>query len=109
PARTRCSPISAPASIRRELASGRDLLDGRRLLRGAPDLPQRVLSHSGLPLLAWMARITRSAVMGCSVIIAPCGASASLTALSTAPGAPAVPPSPAPLNPPATCGAGVSR
>src|SRR5687768_3460417 len=55
------------------------------------------------------ARSTRSGVMGWSEISAPNGASASLTALRMAAGAPVVPASPAPLKPPAIDGAGVSR
>ncbi len=54
------------------------------------------------------ARSTTSGVMGCAVTRAPNGASASLTAFSTAPGAPAVPASPAPLKPPSANAVGVS-
>jgi hypothetical protein len=55
-----------------------------------------------------IARTTRAGVIGCSVSITQSGASASLTALRIAAGAPVAPASPAPLNPPAMPGAGVS-
>jgi hypothetical protein len=46
------------------------------------------------------ARRITSGVIGTRVTRAPNGESASFTAFSTAPGAPATPPSPAPLKPP---------
>src|SRR6185503_14149001 len=50
----------------------------------------------------------RSGVNGIDVTRAPIGASASLIAFITAPGAPAVPASPTPLAPSCDCSVGVS-
>src|SRR6202030_191453 len=50
-------------------------------------------------LADWMARQIRSGVTGISMWVTPNSASASTTALTTAPSAPVVPPSPAPRTP----------
>src|SRR5262249_24690743 len=76
---------------------GADLVCGERFQR-MDDRHGR--SFPGAPVLyGWIARQTRSGVTGMSRCSIPNSASASTTALTTAPSAGVVPPSPPPRNP----------
>jgi hypothetical protein len=73
------------------------------------DLGQRYVQGQGDPRACRRALRIRSGVIGWRVRRTPNGASASFTAFRMAPGAPAVPASAIPLNPPTVNGDGVSR